>query len=370
MNKPTLGFPRMHVEPGERRDFTPALFQRLKESLSMPVILEHGYGQKLGFAENDYISVDKNIRFADYQTVMNADLVTIIRTPKPADLAWMQPGSILFSMLHYPTHHTRNEQLSRLGIRGISMDMVVDDGGRRQIEDFSGTARSALRQAFDCWWGDPANKRRSEIRVTILGTGGLGRVAANEAVHYAGADLPGNIPVVVRMAGRNTTGSVRLMHQLLSDTDLLVDTTLRHDTTAVIIPNNWLSLLPESAVIADITADDYDTTLQPIQVKAIEGIPTGNLDQTVFMPDDPAWGHIPEGVDTTHRRPVISCYSWPGVDPMGCVMRYEAQILPFLDYLIHHFDQPFNIQSSNPFARGLARGTLEYFNVQEQKNSR
>jgi hypothetical protein len=76
MNKPTLGFPRMHVEPGERRDFTPALFQRLKESLSMPVILEHDYGQKLGFTENDYVSVDKNIHFADYQTVMNADLVT------------------------------------------------------------------------------------------------------------------------------------------------------------------------------------------------------------------------------------------------------------------------------------------------------
>jgi alanine dehydrogenase len=358
----------MHVEPGERRDFTPALFKRLKGSVSMPVYLEHGYGGKLGFAENDYLSVDNNICFADYETVMHADLVTIIRTPKQEDLALMKPGNVLFSMLHYPTHRIRNERLNELEIKGISMDSVTDDSGRRYIEDFAGTARSALRGAFDFWWENAGNQQKSEILVTILGTGGLGRVAADEAVRYAGADLPGGIPVVVRMAGRNTTGNSRLMQRLLSDTDILVDTTLRYDTASIIVPNDWLSHLPDTSVIVDITADDYDTTLNPIQVKAIEGLPTGNLDQTLFLPDDPAWDRIPSGVSSIHRRPVISCYSWPGVDPSGCVMRYETQILPFLDHLIHHFNQPFDIHSPNPFARAIARGTLEYFIHQEKEN--
>lgn len=366
MNKPSLGFPRMHVEAGERRDFTPALFQRIKGSISMPVLLEHGYGNKLGFSQDDYLAVCPDIRFTDYQTVMEADLVTIIRTPGAHDLRLMRKGSILFSMLHYPTHRIRNELLADLGVRGVSMDMVTDESGRRYIEDFSGTARSALRLAFECWWSHEPNRLKNHIHVTILGSGGLGRVAANEAVHHAGASVANTVPVVVRLAGRSVTANELLMRRLMSDTDILVDTTLRHDTSVFIIPNEWLGDLPVNSVIADITADDYDAAAKPVQVKAIEGIPTGNLDQTLFLPDDPTWDLIPAGVSSVHRRPVVSCYSWPGADPLGCVQRYETQLTPFLDYLIHHFHEPLDQQTNNPFAQAIYRGTLDWFHKQEQ----
>jgi alanine dehydrogenase len=361
MRQLILGFPRMHVESGEKRDFTPALFAALSRHEHITIVLEEGYGNKLGFSENDYRQSSDNLSFADYSSVLASDIVTIVRTPKTEDLLRMRSGSILFSMLHFPTHQQRNKILRQQGIHGISMDSLTDDFGQRYIQDFEGTATSALNQAFTLWKSLGANDRSTVIRVTILGTGGLGRIAANVAAHYAGAVLAAKPSVVVTSLGRNATCNSALMKQTLAQTDILVDTTLRHTTSNTIIPNAWIALLPEHAVITDITADDYDTSVDPVQVKAIEGIPTGSLDQTIFLPDDKAWDALPAQVSTLHRRPVVSCYSWPGVDPMGCIRKYENQMKPFLDLMIGKYglaaSWQIDLHSYDPFERAIARGS-------------
>jgi alanine dehydrogenase len=51
-------------------------------------------------------------------------------------------------------------------------------------------------------------------------------------------------------------------------------------------------------VVLDATADPYVAESEPIQVKAIEGIPTGNLNQYEFPPDDPAFDRLPKGVSS------------------------------------------------------------------------
>jgi len=44
--------------------------------------------------------------------------------------------------------------------------------------------------------------------------------------------------------------------------------------------------MPSDYIILDISTDDYDVSINPIQVKGIEGIPTGNLEKYIFYPDD------------------------------------------------------------------------------------
>ena len=43
MTKLTFGFPRMHKEPGERRDFLPPLIATLA-GVGVPVVVEAGIG--------------------------------------------------------------------------------------------------------------------------------------------------------------------------------------------------------------------------------------------------------------------------------------------------------------------------------------
>jgi alanine dehydrogenase len=51
-------------------------------------------------------------------------------------------------------------------------------------------------------------------------------------------------------------------------------------------------------VILDLSVDPYDFTVSPPEVKGIEGIPEGNLDQYIFAPDDPAYARIDPRIQT------------------------------------------------------------------------
>jgi alanine dehydrogenase len=126
------------------------------------------------------------------------------------------------------------------------------------------------------------------------------------------------------------------MKEILARTDILVDATQRPDPSKIIIPNEWVGLLPEHAVLVDLSVDPYDCTVNPPDVKGIEGIPQGNLDQYVFMPSDSVYDRLPECVSTKHRRHAVSCYSWPGIHPKECMSLYGDQIRPILRTLIDH----------------------------------
>jgi alanine dehydrogenase len=101
-----------------------------------------------------------------------------------------------------------------------------------------------------------------------------------------------------------------------------------------LVPNAWLARLPEHAVVCDLVVDPYLLHESPPTVRGIEGIPQGNLDRWTFGPDDPAWDDVPEEVDRSHRRWVVSCYSWPGVHPHACMELYGHQLAPLLRTLL------------------------------------
>jgi alanine dehydrogenase len=94
-------------------------------------------------------------------------------------------------------------------------------------------------------------------------------------------------------------------------------------------------------------------------------MPQGNLDQYVFMPDDPIYERIPDCVSTKHRRHAVSCYSWPGIHPKSCMALYGEQIRPIMRTIIDRN----GVQNVNPhgryFERAIGRALLSSFESSE-----
>jgi alanine dehydrogenase len=364
----TFGLARMRVEYGERRDFLPKLVADL-EKRGARVHLEYGYGAGLGLTEEDYLKVAPGARFVSYQEVFKQQNVLVLRCPASEDLKMMEPGSCLISMLHYPTRPQRVEFLRSLKIEAISLDSLKDESGRRLIENLRSVAWNGLEAGFQMLqrtypppgMGSP---KRGPIRVTVLGVGAVGGHAVQAASRYGNVKLwqtlaeRGTPGIQVTAIDYDLTGREDVMHEILAQSDLLVDATQRRDTSKAVIPNEWVGWLPKHAVIVDLSVDPYICQYDPPQVKGIEGIPQGNLDQYVFMPDDPAYEYLPDCISTKNRRHTVSCYSWPGIRPKQCMKLYGEQIRPILRTItdrggVHHVDP-----HGRYFERAIGRAML------------
>jgi alanine dehydrogenase len=338
----TFGLPRMHKEAGERRDFLPPLVGKLAD-WGVEVFVEGGIGSGMGFRDQDYTDLSPLVHLVSNEEAYRADVVLTLRCPDESECLKLRPGTILFAMLHFPTRPKRVQALSELGVEAISMDTITDDSGRRLVVDSRDVAWNGVEAAFDALertWPDLLGHSRPPVRVTITGPGEIGKHAVEAATKYGNIEraarftregLPG---VEVVVLGRNLTGDAEHMRRRLRETDVLVDASQRDDPSRPLIPNAWIADLPAHAVICDLVVDPYLLDENPPTVRSIEGIPQGNLDRWIFMPDDPAWERLPPGVPAEHRRAVASCYSWPGVYPMPCMELYGTQLAPVLEALI------------------------------------
>ena len=369
MRKPAIGFPRMHKEPGEVRDFLPDFVHSLA-LLTREIVIEEGSGSGMGIESWQYVQGHGNIRIGSNQDCYDQDICVQIRSPEDRELVRMKPGTILFSMLHYSTHPMRVQLMSELGLRPISMDSVVSDDGRRLIGNLRSTSWNAVWAGFKALkrnYPTFADEGRKPIEVVVVGTGPAGRCAAEAATKYGDVTLNNELlergvpGVIVHLIGRNMTQDETALKDLLQRTDMIVDATSRTDPTRHIVGNHLIGALPRHAVVLDVTADPYIADSEPIQVKAIEGIPTGNLDQYEFPPDHPAFDQLPKGVGSDHRRMTVSCYSWPGIRPKQCMESYGRQVLELLKNLVDQSYEKLSIENTDIFMRALYRGTLEYY---------
>lgn len=360
-----IGLPRMHKEPGERRDFLPNFVSRLHK-LGAKLLLEYGYGAEMGFKPSDYYSTAPSIQFTSRSEIYQQDHVLVLRCPSDDEISLMRPGACLISMLHFPTRPQRIELLRSLGLEAISLDSLSDDSGRRLVENLRSVAWNGMEAAFKTLqtiYPQPGfdHPQRPPIQVTLLGAGAVGTQVLQAAIRYgndrvrtklAKSGVPG---VQVTAVDYDLTRFEAYMTSLLKRTDILVDATQRPDPARVVIPNKWIAHLPEHAVLLDLSVDPYDCTVEMLSLKGIEGIPQGNLDKYIFPPDDPAYADIPDCVDTTHRRHAVACYSWPGIYPRKCMEVYGKQIQPVFRVLIER-GGPKNIDPNGKFfERAIAR---------------
>ena len=362
----TVGFPRMHKEKGEKRDFLPKLFEQLKE-YDLEIFLEKNYGEGMGYKEEDYKKVNRKINFESHEDVYKKDMVVVLRAPEDKEIDIMKEGAILISMLHYETRETRNKLLKGKKINCFSMDSMYNDDNDRIMVNYRGTSRAGSRVAFEELkkrTGRFEKIKRDILFVTVIG---MGAVASNSAKafeefsdrEFLYDDL--NKGLIVRFIPRTVTKDDEKLEKIMKTTDILVDASKRRNTSDIIIKNELIKFLPEYSIILDLTADPYNEKITPIQVKGIEGIPCGTLDKYIIEPEDEIYDSIPERIDAINRRVVVSCNAWPGVEPKECMDLYGRLIFPFLDVIINSDINCLNLESKNMYARSLFKSTLDYY---------
>jgi alanine dehydrogenase len=368
----TIGFPRMRVEPGERRDFLPPIVARLAEA-GAEVIVERGIGSAMGLGDRDYTSCSRRIRAADDRSAYDADVVVILRAPE-GRYQLLHRGAVLVSMLHFPTRPARVKMLEELGIDAVSLDTITDGQGRRLVENLSSVAWNGLDAAFgalESQWPQFTERDRRPVRVTIMGAGTIGKHAVEAATkvgslrrcaEFVERRLSGVEVVVI---GRMLTTNHAYMHERIPLTDILVDAAQRSDPSLPIIPNAWIAELPSHAVICDLVVDPYLLDVEPRVVRGIEGIPQGNLDRYVLTAGDPAWDRVPPAIPTAERRTVASCYSWPGVKAIPCMEVYGSQLAPMLEALVRAGGLDGIRADGHADERALWRGSLRAFRSDE-----
>lgn len=366
----TIGLGIIHAEKGEVRAFLPEFVGKIS-CFFEEVLLETGYGISLGIDPDSYTKL-KNVRFASAEETYSQNYVLVLRYPREEYLNLIHPGGCLISMCHLPTRPKRRQFLKDNRILAISLDSITDDNDQRLVENLSSVAWNGCEVAFqlmDKVWPSPGlvNPNRTPIYITMLGSGGVGLHAVQASIRYGNPELwqkyaykkiPGNI---VQVIDYDLTPHHDEVRALLKNTDLLIDATQRKSPTEIIIPNHLLNEMPDHAVVLDLSVDPYDFGKKPFYVKGIEGIPQGDLDQYIFSPNDSAWEDLPDQIDTTNRRWVVSCYSWPGFHPRACMLRYGNQLSPLLRRLV----SAGGIEGIKPRGRfhdrALARGTLNHW---------
>jgi alanine dehydrogenase len=366
----TVGFPRMHKEAGERRDFLPDLVATVADRVGA-VIIESGIGSGMGLDDEDYRKRDPHIRVGTNADAFAQDIVITLRAPETDELAKLRTGATLVSMLHFSTRPARVARLDELGVHAIALDRIADDAGNRLVVNARSVAWNGLEAAFDALedtWPPMRQRGGRPVRVLVLGPGAIGRHAVEAATKlgdterrdaYVANGFPG---VIVTAVGRNITAVESELRPLFPEADLLVDASQRDDPSVPLVRNAWLAHLPSHAVVCDLVVDPYLMDADPPTVRSIEGIPRGNLDKYRFAPADDDWcDTIPPGVATDERRITVSCYSWPGVRPYECMEVYGGQLTPLLETLLDRGGADALRPDGDFHERALYRGTLRSF---------
>lgn len=371
----TMGFPTIRNFPGDIREYTPGLFAYLDKFSNIQIVLEDGYGERLGYCADDYLHACQRIKFSSMNEVYQQDMIVILKNPDLANLELLRDGAILFTMIHYDTRPSCVELIERKNLKSFSMDALVDDYGIRTFVDYLGTAYSGCVCAFQILKQtrkDFDSRKRKPFVVTILGAGGVAQGCIKSFELISDAELFANhLPgMITQVITRSITSDAEALKEVFAGTDIIVDATKRSNYSKAIISNHALGNLPDNAIILDLAADRYDTTVHPPLVRALEGTVKGTPNKKVIFPDDPLYNDIPSFIDATNRRVTVSCDAWPSARPKESIAFYEVIMKNYLNILLVKDIDNLDPNSDNTFERSLYRSTISYYENKKDKTKK
>ncbi|MBC8473811.1 MAG: hypothetical protein H8D54_03270 [Candidatus Omnitrophica bacterium] len=256
------------------------------------VYVEKGAGQGVGIKDKDYEKVGAVID--DAKRVYSCKLVVRLKEPKEEELKLMKPGSVIMSMLHLPSNAKMRNLLKKYRISGIAMEKIKDQFDHRKIEALHYSGYLGMEKGFELWGKDP-----SECLVKIMGYGNV----AFGAIQCAARKFS-RIEVLNK-------DDFKHMTKHIPGTDILVNAIkwpMKKRGKEIFITRDMLKLFKKGSVLLDLISN-------PKGQSPIETMHPTYLDDISYVVDD-----------VIHT----SCWSWPGLDPVGISRRYSKQVAPIL----------------------------------------
>lgn len=173
-----IGFPKSHKENENRRAILPQHLARIKHPEF--IYIESGYGDVLGFSDDDYLKEGANI--ADRNIVLNCD---IICDPKIGDAEYLSQlnNKTVFGWIHAVQNKDIADTLCNNGLTGIAWEDMYRDGRHTFYRNNEIAGEAAVMHSFLRHGVFPFG-----LKVAILGRGNAA-MGAVKALHYLCADV-------------------------------------------------------------------------------------------------------------------------------------------------------------------------------------
>lgn len=229
-----IGFPISHKENENRRALIPADVARISRPECL--LIERGYGDVLGFSDDDYIVA--GVRVAGRNEVLAQP---IICDPKVGDAEYLEElkGQTVFGWVHAVLNRDITDKLIAGRLTAYAWEDMYEDGRHVFWRNNEIAGEAAIAHAYLCHGVFPYH-----TKVAVIGRGNIAR-GAMSALKALGAD--------VDVYTRTMEG---LLREKLSEYDVVVNAILwdkmRKDH---IISRNDLKRMKRGAMIVDISCD-------------------------------------------------------------------------------------------------------------------
>jgi N5-(carboxyethyl)ornithine synthase len=230
----TVGLPISHKENEKRRALTVADISKIRHKDC--IYVEQGYGEVLGFSDDDYRSA--GIIVASREEVLSKDIVC---DPKVGDAEYLEnlKDQTVFGWLHAVQNRDITDKMIAGRLTGYAWEDMYEDGRHSFWRNNEIAGEAAVFHAYMCHGVFPYN-----TKAAVLGGGNIAR-GAIKTLNYMGAE--------VAQYGRRQES---LFRKELGRYDVIVNGIL-WDTTRKdhIIYREDLKRMKRNAMIIDIACD-------------------------------------------------------------------------------------------------------------------
>lgn len=230
----TVGLPISHKENEKRRTLIPSDIQFIKHPSQ--IFIEEGYGDVLGYSDDDYSSLGVNI--ASRSVILSKD---IIADPKIGDADYLEMinGQTIFGWVHAVQNRDITDKIIAHKISSYAWEDMYENGRHSFWRNNEIAGEAAVFHAYMCHGVFPYN-----TKAAVLGRGNIAR-GAIKTLNYMGAE--------VMQYDRKTE---HLFRQELGQFDVIVNGIL-WDTTRKdhIIYKEDLKRMKRNALIIDVSCD-------------------------------------------------------------------------------------------------------------------